>query len=129
MRIGIVVDSACDLPPDFFSENKVEVLPISIQIDKQRFSDTRDTQATLDFYKNQMGSAGHAAETAPYSVEQVKQVFLEKVTIEWHTELLQISSQVLHGLLVPRRSRRVELGPALALRKVPVHVDSAVDVL
>lgn len=83
MRIGIVVDSACDLPPEFFAENKVEVLPISIRIDKQHFSDTRDTQATLDFYKNQMGSAGHAAETAPYSVEQIKQVFLEKLVLDF----------------------------------------------
>lgn len=83
MRIGIVVDSACDLPKSFFDANRVEILPITIKVDGQELSDTRDPQATLAFYQQHQGDKAHQAETAPYSIEQIKQVFLKRLVLDY----------------------------------------------
>ena len=82
MRIGLVVDSACDLPPSFIREHNIVILPISIRINDKVFVDERDPDATLAFYRNHMSNAGDA-ETAPFSVEQIKAVFLEQLVIDY----------------------------------------------
>lgn len=78
MRTGLVVDSACDLPPDFIRKHNIVVLPITIHVGKRAFVDERDPKATLDFYHNHISNAGNG-ETAPLSVEEMKAVFLEKL--------------------------------------------------
>ncbi|MDB5987607.1 MAG: DegV family protein [Nevskia sp.] len=82
MRIGLVVDSACDLPPDFYRDNRLVILPITIRIGKQQFVDQRDPQATLDFYHQHLSNAAQG-ETEAFSVEQIKQLFLEKLVVDY----------------------------------------------
>ena len=82
MRIGLVVDSACDLPPEFFQEHKIEILPISIRLGLEEFVDRRDVQATLDFYSRHLANASDG-ETAPFSVEQIKQLFLQRLVLDY----------------------------------------------
>ncbi len=81
MRVGLVVDSACDLPPEFFQEHKIEILPITIRLGLEEFVDRRDVQATLDFYSRHLANAD--GETAPFSVEQIKDLFLERLVLEY----------------------------------------------
>src|SRR3546814_3326116 len=47
MRIGLVVDSACDLPKDFIERHSIEILPIAVRIDGTTQVDYRDQAATL----------------------------------------------------------------------------------
>jgi DegV family protein with EDD domain len=82
MRIGLVVDSACDLPPDFIDKHRIAVLPITIRIGAQEFVDQRDPQATLAFYRDHLANAAEG-ETAPLSIEQIKRVFLERLVIDY----------------------------------------------
>lgn len=82
MRIGIVVDSACDLPPEFIEQHHIQILPITIHMQGQDLIDARDPQATLDFYRRHAGSASDAA-TSPFSIEQIKEVFLSKLVIDY----------------------------------------------
>ncbi len=82
MRIGLVVDSACDLPQAFIKKHNIVILPITIRIKDQSFVDERDPDATLAFYRNHMSNAGDG-ETAPFSVEQIKAVFLERLVIDF----------------------------------------------
>ena len=42
MRIGIVVDSACDLPPAWLEAHNVKLLPVTVRIGDTRFVDLRD---------------------------------------------------------------------------------------
>src|SRR3546814_16772160 len=49
MRIGLVVDSACDLPKDFIERHDIEILPIAVRIDGTTEVDYRDQAATLAF--------------------------------------------------------------------------------
>ncbi|HUP91593.1 MAG TPA: DegV family protein [Solimonas sp.] len=78
MRIGIVVDSGCDLPREFIDQNKIEILPVTIHLQGGDFVDVRDPAATLDFYDKHAGSAGDSG-TSPFSTAQIKNLFLERM--------------------------------------------------
>jgi DegV family protein with EDD domain len=82
MRIGIAVDSACDLPQDFITQNKIQILPITIHLDGKDFVDNRDPVETQNFYDNHLTGAGDAG-TSPFSVEQIKNVFLSKLVLDF----------------------------------------------
>ena len=74
MRIGIVVDSTCDLPESYFEKNNIQILPISIRLGDELLVDKRDAQATRRFYQEQLDSEGIHAESIPYSVDQFQAV-------------------------------------------------------
>ena len=82
MRIGVVVDSACDLPPEFISENNIQILPITIHLDQHDLVDTRDPEATLNFYR-QHQTAASSAGTSPFTVEQIRKVFLTRLVLDY----------------------------------------------
>ncbi|MEO8365260.1 MAG: DegV family protein [Pseudoxanthomonas sp.] len=83
MRIGIVVDSACDLPQDFIEKNDIVVLPITVRIGDAVLADHRDEEATLSFLHAHVAERGHEAETIPFSVAQIRDLFLSKLVIDY----------------------------------------------
>lgn len=83
MRIGLVVDSACDLPGSFIERNHVEILPITVKIGDAVLADHRNEQATLEFLHSHVAERGAEAETMPFSVEQIRDVFLKKLVIDY----------------------------------------------
>ncbi len=83
MRIGIVVDSACDLPPAWLEAHEVKLLPVTVRIGETRFVDLRDERATLDFADAHVAERGHTAETAAYPSEQIKALFLETLVVDY----------------------------------------------
>jgi DegV family protein with EDD domain len=83
MRIGLVVDSACDLPGDFLAGNQVTILPITVRIGDAVQVDHRDERATLDFLKAQIAERGADAETTPFTVQQIQDLFLKKLVIDY----------------------------------------------
>ncbi|HEX7915891.1 DegV family protein [Rudaea sp.] len=83
MRFGIVVDSACDLPAEFFAEHDIGILPISIRIGEETLVDNRDPTLIARYLAENLGARGAAAETEPYTVEQVRDVFLERLVIDY----------------------------------------------
>lgn len=92
MRIGIVVDSACDLPRDFIQKNKITVLPITVRIGDAVLDDHRDEEATLSFLHTHVAEHGHEAETTPFSVNQIRDLFLERLVIDYdHVYCLTIT--------------------------------------
>lgn len=92
MRIGIVVDSCCDLPQDYFEKNNIVILPITARIGEAVLADHRDEQATLEFLQAHVATRGHEAETTPFTVEQIRDLFLSKLVIDYdHVFCLTIS--------------------------------------
>jgi len=89
MRIGLVVDSGCDLPKSFIDEHGILVLPISIRIGDELFVDDRDPQRIKDFYQRHALDKSHDAESVPYSVEQIKNLFLERVVVDFDYALVE----------------------------------------
>lgn len=83
MRIGIVVDSACDLPQDFIAEHNIVLLPITVRIGEAVLADHRDEQATLSFLHAHVAEHGAEAETIPFSVNQIRDLFLQQLVIDY----------------------------------------------
>lgn len=83
MRIGLVVDSACDLPGSFLERNHVEILPITVKIGEAVLADHRNEQATLEFLHSHVADRGAEAETMPFSVNQIRDLFLQKLVIDY----------------------------------------------
>ena len=83
MRIGLVVDSACDLPRDYFTQHDIHILPITVRIGDAVLADERDEAATLEFLRAQIAERGAEAETIPYSVQQIQDLFLKKLVIDY----------------------------------------------
>ena len=83
MRFGIVVDSACDLPAEFFAKHSIGILPISINIGNESLVDDRDPALIARYLAENLGARGAAAETEPYTVEQIRDVFLERLVLDY----------------------------------------------
>src|SRR6476646_487637 len=83
MRIGLVVDSACDLPLDYFSQHDITLLPITVKIGNAVLADQRNEQATLEFLDAQSAERIAEAETQPFTVQQVQDLFLRKLVIDY----------------------------------------------
>ncbi|HVI57784.1 MAG TPA: DegV family protein [Luteimonas sp.] len=83
MRIGLVVDSACDLPKDFIQRHGIEILPITVRIGDATQVDYRDQAATLAYLDAHIAERGASAETIPFTVEQIRDLFLQKLVIDY----------------------------------------------
>ncbi|GAC1626127.1 MAG: DegV family protein [Nevskia sp.] len=82
MRVGLVVDSACDLPQAYLQDNHIVILPITIRNGDATFVDVRDPVDTRDFYHQHLANSA-VSETAPLSVEEIKHVFLDRLVIDY----------------------------------------------
>src|SRR5690606_21786407 len=76
MRIGIVVDSACDVPADFIRDEQITILPVTVQIGNAVLADMRNEDATLNFLSGDTAAQAYNAETTPFTVQQVHDLFL-----------------------------------------------------
>ena len=83
MRIGLVVDSACDLPADYYRQHQISLLPVTVQIGEDSLTDLRDEQATLQFLDTHIAERGADAETAPFTVQQIQELFLGKLVKDY----------------------------------------------
>ena len=83
MRIGIVVDSACDLPDEFLRQSRIAILPITLHLGEDALVDNRDPSSLQRFLAANLGARGHAAETEPYSVAQIRELFLDRLVIDY----------------------------------------------
>lgn len=83
MRIGIVVDSACDLPAEFIEREQITILPVTVQIGQAVLADLRNEQATLAFLTGDTAAQAYNADTTPFTVQQVHDLFLSKLVLDY----------------------------------------------
>lgn len=83
MRIGIVVDSTCDLPQEYLRANDIVLLPITVRIGDAVLADHRDEEATLEFLRAHIATRGHEAETQPFTVQQIRDLFLQRLVVDY----------------------------------------------
>src|SRR5690606_36300167 len=79
MRIGLVVDSACDLPAGYHQQHDIALLPVTVHIGEDSLTDLRDEQATLQFLHSHIAERGADADTAQCAVEQIRELFLARL--------------------------------------------------
>ncbi|MGQ0622085.1 MAG: DegV family protein [Panacagrimonas sp.] len=78
MRLGLVVDSACDLPQDFIDDNHIVVMPITIRLNGREQVDVREPAQTRAFYGEHLATRAGASTSAP-TVEQMKTLFRDQL--------------------------------------------------
>jgi DegV family protein with EDD domain len=83
MRIGIITDSACDLPNDFLERENIVILPVTIQIGQAMLADTRNEEATMSFLSGETAERAFEAESTPFTVQQVHDLFLGKLVHDY----------------------------------------------
>lgn len=80
MKIGLVVDSSCDLPHSFFEEDGIELMPTTLRIGDQSFEDRRNETQTIAFHTEHMEQKTEIqVESTPFSSEQIEKLFLDKL--------------------------------------------------
>lgn len=93
MSTVLVIDAACDLPSYFIEERNIELLPISINVDDAIYTDDKDARKLTDFYARDLLGRHHSAESIPYSTEQIKHLFLERIVTNYDFALVQTVSR------------------------------------
>jgi DegV family protein with EDD domain len=83
MRIGLVVDSACDLPASYYQQHKIVLLPVTVHIGETSYVDLRNEETTLQFLESHIATRGAEAETSPFTVQQIQDLFLKKLVIDY----------------------------------------------
>lgn len=83
MRVGLIVDSACDLPSEFIRKNDIFILPLTAIINGQTYVDDHDPKVTAEFYDRGLLLKGHHADTEAFSAESIQKLFLEKIVTEY----------------------------------------------
>lgn len=83
MRIGLVVDAGCDLPDEMIAAENVVVMPIAVRIGDHITLDTRNSDVTRQFLESDIAKDAAEAETIPYTVEQIRELFLSKLVHEY----------------------------------------------
>ncbi len=89
MRVGLIVDSACDLPYEFTRKHDLFVLPVTAVIDGQTYIDKHDPVRTQEFYQSGLLQKGHHAETHAFSAEQIHDLFMEKIVTEYDVAICE----------------------------------------
>lgn len=126
MRIGLLVDSTCDLPRAFFERGEVELLPISLRVGNDIVVDRRDEAETVAFHRAAADRRADAdVESMPFSAEAIASLFLERLVLEYdHVFLLtltasrsQIHDHALEaGTVIAARQREVRTAAGLTPR-------------
>ncbi|MEW6168208.1 MAG: DegV family protein [Pseudomonadota bacterium] len=83
MRIGVVTDATCDLPPEFISEYGIGILPMTIGLGDSPLIDDRDPARTLKFYTEQLPDKALDAETQPLSADEIRNRFLDRIVLDY----------------------------------------------
>lgn len=83
MRIGIAIDVSIDVSERFVSEHRVRVLPCTITANGSTRRYGRTLAEGLPFYREVLPRAGSRAETAPLSVRETEQLFLEQLVCDY----------------------------------------------
>ena len=77
-RVGIAVDSSCDLSAEFIRQHGIEVLPIYVNYRGGSYHDNRDTQSMRHFYQHHDRSRYELAQTEPVSVDEMTSILQKR---------------------------------------------------
>lgn len=83
MRVGLIVDSACDLPYSYIRDNGIFILPVTAHIDGETFVDDHNPDKTRAFYQSGYLEKGHEAETEAFSVQQIYDLFIKDIITQY----------------------------------------------
>lgn len=131
MRVGIVIDSACDLPLSFIQQHNLQIMPINLVFGDEIFIDERNPDETIEFYKRYLKERNLDAQTQPFSVEQITNLFLDRLVLNYdrvlvititgsRSQIFENATKASFAILSGYKDRRAKAGVdgAFALRVV-----------
>ncbi|HUP92313.1 MAG TPA: DegV family protein [Solimonas sp.] len=93
MRIGIAIDVSTDVSQEFVEQHQIHVLPSAIHMGDEVVVYDRDLARGLAFYRDHLADKGIHAETTPFSVKEIEDLFLRRLVLEYdYVFLITLSS-------------------------------------
>src|SRR5690554_1174165 len=89
MKVGLIIDSACDLPYEFSRKHDLFILPVTAVIDGETYIDEHDPVRTQEFYQSGLLQKGHHAETHAFSTEQIHDLFIQKIVPQFDVAICE----------------------------------------
>lgn len=89
MKVGLIVDSACDLPYEFSRKHDLFILPVTAVIDGETYIDEHDPVRTQEFYQSGLLQKGRHAETQAFTTEQIHNLFMEKIVTQFDVAICE----------------------------------------
>ena len=83
MRVGIAIDVSTDVSHDFVVQNHIHVLPSTLHMNGHSAVYDRDPAKALVFYRDHLADKGIDAETTPFSVKEIEDLFLKQLVLEY----------------------------------------------
>jgi DegV family protein with EDD domain len=88
LKIGIVIDSACDLPRSFIEMHGLEIMPVLMRFGHMSFKDLRDPEQTMDFYRRFVAAKDLEIVTTPMSTKAIRDLFLDQLVLKYDRVLV-----------------------------------------
>jgi DegV family protein with EDD domain len=129
MRIGLVVDAACDLPDACLEAHGIRILPCILELDGRTWLDERDPGQTMMFYRRHIADRATDARSSACSAAEISEIFLQELVLEYDrilvitacaefSDMFAAATEASYGVLQAYRERRAtgERGGSFALR-------------
>ena len=98
MKTVVVIDATCDLPGAYVQQHRLRVLPSTLILGDQVFSDARDANLSLAFFHRYAASPDLKVTNEPCSADAIAALFLNRWVVEYDRAILITLSQTLSAL-------------------------------
>lgn len=125
MRIGVVVDSSCDLPQSYLGSHGIHVLPNVLTFRGKRYLDARDPVETMNLFRRLIADKSAEAASRACSVEEIREIFLDALVTDYdrvlvispcarRSEIFRNATDASYAILQSYRERRHQAGESRA---------------
>jgi DegV family protein with EDD domain len=84
LKLGILIDASAEVPAEVLANPHVRMLPISIQIDNEKFLDERKPFSTRDFNTQYLNlRAAEVSQSVPPSVDEISRFLVNHIATEF----------------------------------------------
>lgn len=121
MRIGLVIDSPCDLPAAKLEEHGIRVLPSVLELGGKAWVDDRDAEQTMHFYRRYIADRTVPARSTACSGAEIQEMFLRDLVLDYervlvitagaeYSETWQRATEASYAILQGYRTQREQAG-------------------
>ncbi|MGE0496799.1 MAG: DegV family protein [Ramlibacter sp.] len=84
LRLGIVIDSAAEVPPTVLANPHVRMLPVKIRIDDKRYIDERNPEATRDFNARMLDlKTAEVSRSVPPDEPEIRKFMVDQLSTDF----------------------------------------------
>ncbi|MEO0367793.1 MAG: DegV family protein [Pseudomonadota bacterium] len=95
MNYVIVLDSVACLPAEEVESRSIEILPLTIMLEGQKYADTYNEQTLLEIYKTGKIKIGKGTDAFTSTVGEIRKFILEKIVPKYDIAVCQTIAQAI----------------------------------